>query len=96
MAIITADNYMDETFFSLSLSLSLSLSSRRRSSQDLFRKHTIFFVFLLWNCEFSLTLQLNVKEEISKEMKKKNQRKRRNRYNWRQKTEFIYDKPMQS
>jgi hypothetical protein len=63
MAIITADNYMDETFF--------SLSSRRRSSQDLFRKHTIFFVFLLWNCEFSLTLQLNVKEEISKEMKKK-------------------------
>lgn len=68
MAIITADNYMDETFF-------LAIVSRL-----LLLLHLVLFC--------TQTHILDCAEE------EKSQRKEiSKRYNWRQNTEFIYDKP---
>lgn len=69
MAIITADNYMDETFFHCNRISSPSSSSS--TSFFFVRKHTFWI---------ALKSKKSQRKEISK------------RYNWRQNTEFIYDK----
>lgn len=76
MAIITADNYMDENILSLQsylVSFFFSLSSVSSAC--------FFFSFSYVNTHFKLCKRRLEKGEIS------------NRYNWRQNTEFIYDKP---
>lgn len=68
MPIITADNYMDETFFHCN------------------RISSLFFLLFRSNSFFSLPY-VNTHFGLRKRKKK--------RYNWRQNTEFIYDKPKQ-